>query len=107
MLRILKFKLDHRVDVPALREAFLDILRELSEGDLGPELGDLDQASVNVAGQDVLGMDIWFSTPCSDPNTSWEVACTVRERLLSRAAELEKSSGAKVFPEAASAAEAA
>ncbi len=100
MLRILRFKLDPRADVDRLRGAFHDILRELSDGELGAELGDVSEAVVNVAGQDVFGIDVWFSTPCKDPNTSWEVACTVRERLVARAAEIERESDAVIFPAA-------
>ena len=100
MLRILRFKLDPRADVDRLREAFHDILRELSDGELGAELGDVSEAVVNVAGQDVFGIDVWFSTPCKDPNTSWEVACRVRERLVARAAEIERESDAVIFPAA-------
>ncbi|WP_299817227.1 mechanosensitive ion channel domain-containing protein [uncultured Jannaschia sp.] len=98
MLRILQLKLDPRADVEELRRAFHDILRDLSNGELGAELGDLGEAVVNVAGQDVFGIDVWFSTPCKDPNTSWEVACTVRERLVARAAEIERDGDRPVFP---------
>ena len=98
MLRILRFKLDPRADVESLREAFHDILRDLYDGELGAELGDVSEAVVNVAGQDVFGIDVWFSTPCKDPNTSWEVACTVRERLVARAAEIEREGDRPVFP---------
>jgi small-conductance mechanosensitive channel len=100
MLRILKFKLAPEADIDALREAFMDILHDMAQSDSGAQLGDLDQAGVNVAGQDVFGIDVWFSTPCSDPNTSWEVACTVRERLVARAAEFEKAHDVTIFPEA-------
>ncbi|MCK0167037.1 mechanosensitive ion channel family protein [Jannaschia sp. S6380] len=103
MLRILKFKLDPRADIDALREAFREILEEVSASDLGAQLGDLEDASVNVAGQDVFGIDVWFSTPCTDPNTSWEVACTVRERLVARATEIEKSREDPIFPTAVAA----
>ena len=100
MLRILKFKLAHQADVQTLREAFEQILDQLSGEELGPELGDLSEASVNVAGQDVFGLDVWFSTPCKDPNTSWEVACTVRERLAARITEIEDEKGTAIFPDA-------
>jgi small-conductance mechanosensitive channel len=103
MLRILKFKLAPQADVDALRDAFMDILDDLSGGELAPELGDTADAGVNVAGQDVFGIDVWFSTPCTDPNTSWSVACTVRERLVAKMAALERERGAPVFPEAAAA----
>lgn len=97
MLRILKFKLNPRTDIQALRQAFEEIIDEVADGELGKQLGNLDQVEVNVAGQDVFGMDVWFSIPCADPNTSWEVACTVRERLLRRAADIETEDN-PVFP---------
>ena len=100
MLSILKFKLAPEADVQALREAFMAVLEELRDGELGPQIGEMSEASVNVAGQDVFGIDVWFSTPCADPNTSWEVACTVRERLVARAVEIEKRRGVQIFPEA-------
>ena len=104
MLRILKLRLDPRADVGALRDAFQKVLDEVSALDIGKNLADLDDAGVNVAGQDVLGIEVWFSVPCTDPNTSWEVACTVRERLVARASQIERESGKPVFPQAAAAA---
>ncbi len=99
MLRILKLQLDPRADVGALREAFNDILSEVANLDIGENLGDRDESSVNVADQDVFGIEVWFSIPCTDPNTSWEVACAVRERLIARAAQIEGKSGKPIFPE--------
>ncbi len=107
MLRILKLKLDPRADVPALRTAFQEILADVEGSELGDELGDLDNASVNVAGQDVFGVDVWFSVPCKDPNTSWEVACTVRERLVARAAGIAEETGTPIFPDGVAAGAAA
>ncbi|KKO49235.1 hypothetical protein VT06_08280 [Arsukibacterium sp. MJ3] len=98
MLRFLKLKLDSRADVEALRDAFHDILSEMKDSPMGDNLADLDGSSVNVAGQDVFGMEVWFAVPCSDPNTSWEVACSVRERLMARAASIEEDTGKPVFP---------
>ncbi|CTQ33080.1 mechanosensitive ion channel family protein [Jannaschia rubra] len=98
MLRVLELRLDPAADVEALRQAFHEALSEVADTDLGEELGDLDGASVNVSGQDVFGMEVWFSLPCTDPNTSWEVACAVRERLLARAARIEQDTGKPVFP---------
>ncbi|MGB3555071.1 MAG: mechanosensitive ion channel domain-containing protein [Jannaschia sp.] len=103
MLRILKFKLAPSADVEALRKAFLEIVSDLSDGELSDDVGDVDEASVNVAGQDVFGIDVWFSLPCTDPNTSWEVACTVRERLVAAANRIEEESGTAIFPEAVAA----
>ena len=103
MLRILKLKFSPQADISKLREIFLDVLDGLSKEELGEELGDMDEGAVNVAGQDVFGVDVWFNVPCRDPNTSWEVACNVREELLARARDLERESGTPVFPEAVAA----
>ncbi len=103
MLRVLKMKLDPQADIDALRDVFSDVLRDVAETDLGQNMDDLDGASVDVAGQDIFGIDVWFSIPCADPNSSWEVACAVRERLVARAAKLEKESGGKIFATAAAA----
>ncbi|WP_298433596.1 mechanosensitive ion channel domain-containing protein [uncultured Jannaschia sp.] len=101
MLRILKLKLAHTADVQAVREAFLDVLQAVKDDtDLTDDLGEIDEAGVNVAGQDVFGMDVWFSVPCTDPNTSWEVACTVRERLLAAITEMQRNGDEQLFPEA-------
>ncbi|TFL17861.1 mechanosensitive ion channel family protein [Jannaschia formosa] len=100
MIRILKLKFAPTADVERLRAAFMEVLEEVSQSELGSELDDLDGASVSVAEQDVFGMDVWFFTPCTDPNTSWEVACTVREKLLARAVEIEKQGELPVFPDA-------
>ena len=101
MLRTLKLKLNPRADVERLRQAFNAVLEEVAATDIGDNLGDLAGSSVNVADQDVFGMEVWFSLPCTDPNTSWEVACTVRERLLARAARIEAEGDTPVFPEVA------
>lgn len=107
MLRVLKLKLDPRADVDALRDAFNEILAEVSDMEIGKNLADLDDSSVNVADQDVFGIEVWFSVPCTDPNTSWEVACTVREKLIARAAQIEADSGKPIFPESVAGATAA
>lgn len=99
MLRVLKFKLDPRTDVDALRDAFVEIATEAAEGDLKGKLGDLSNLGVNVAGQDVFGIDVWFNLPCADANTSFEAACVVRERLVARAAEIADRNDTPVFPE--------
>ncbi|MCX7567725.1 mechanosensitive ion channel [Sulfitobacter sp. F26169L] len=104
MLRIIKLKLDPRADVSALRDAFNDVLQKVSDSDTGRNLDDLSGSSVNVADQDAFGIEVWFSIPCKDPNTSWEVACDVRERLVAKAAQIEEESGRHVFPESITAA---
>ena len=103
MLRVLKFKLSPRADVGAMRTAFNEVLETLGSEKLGDELGDLEEAAVNVAGQDVFGIDVWFSVPCRDPNTSWEVACNVRKALVARGRRIEEETGRPVFPEAVAA----
>ncbi|MGP9804908.1 mechanosensitive ion channel family protein [Paracoccus sp. NSM] len=103
MLRILKLKLDPHADIDRLREAFTEVLRQVASLDIGQNISDLDGASVNVADQDIFGITVWFSVPCTDPNTSWEVACTVRERLVARLAQIERQSGGKVFAAAVAA----
>ncbi len=98
MVRLLKFKLDPRIDIAALRAAFDQVLDAMAETDLGADLGDLAEAEVNITGQDAFGIDVWCSVPCKDPNTSWEMACTAREKLVTRLVDLEKDSGRPVFP---------
>ncbi|HBS50413.1 MAG TPA: mechanosensitive ion channel protein MscS [Rhodobacteraceae bacterium] len=96
MLRIIKLKLAHDVDVGPLREAFDAVLHEIDQ----EELDDLSQSAVWVAGQDVFGTDVWFAVPCIDPNTSWEMACQARERLLRRITEIGEETDRQMFPEA-------
>ncbi|TJZ93087.1 mechanosensitive ion channel [Paracoccus gahaiensis] len=97
MLRVIKLKLDPHADIDALRKAFDGALREVAALDIGENMGDLEGSSVSVADQDVFGIEVWFSVPCADPNTSWEVACAVRERLIARAAQLDEDTGNRVF----------
>ncbi|ABD55444.1 mechanosensitive ion channel family protein [Jannaschia sp. CCS1] len=99
--RILKLKLSPEADVAALREAFNDIMDDMKAGELGSELGDLEEATVNVAGQDALGVDVWFAVPCLDPSTQWEVSCEARERLIKAASQIAEQTGRAVFPEGA------
>ncbi|WP_299658033.1 mechanosensitive ion channel family protein [uncultured Tateyamaria sp.] len=102
MLRIIKVKCAHDADVGLLRDAFMGILDELDQD----QLGDRDSAKVRVAGQDVFGKDVWFALPCSDPNTSWDVACDARERLLAAGTRIAEDRNVVIFPDA-NAAEAA
>lgn len=102
MLRILKFKLEPSADLDALRSAFDDVIASLDPD----EIDDAEKSQVVVTGQDIFGIDVWFYVPCADPNTSWDLACEAREKLIRRIVELEKSTGEQIFPEA-SAAEAA
>lgn len=96
MLRVIKVRTAHGADVQRLRETFDEVIDELDQA----ELGDLDTRAVYVAGQDVFGKDVWFCLPCADPNTSWDMACRARERLLAKAAEIEREDDAEIFPDA-------
>lgn len=96
MLRIIKVKCAHDADVDQLRDAFDRIIDDLDQG----ELGDLDKVKVRVADQDVFGKDVWFALPCIDPNTSWDLACIAREKLMSEGARIAQETGIDVFPDA-------
>lgn len=100
MLRVIKLKLDPHADIAALRHAFDEALQAVAATENGDNMQDLAGSSVNVADQDVLGIEVWFSVPCADPNTSWEVACAVREQLIARAARLERETGQTIFASA-------
>lgn len=65
------------------------------------ELDDLEKVAVKVTGQDVFGMDVWFLVPCLDPNTSWDIACVAREKLLERLARHEQENDVTLFPNCA------
>ncbi|WP_172294159.1 mechanosensitive ion channel family protein [Pseudoruegeria sp. HB172150] len=96
MLRIIKLQFSHTADVDRLRAIFDDVIADLDQ----EELGRLEEVSVRVAAQDVFGKEVWFALPCADPNTSWDIACEAREKILARAAEAEQSGEDKMFPEA-------
>ncbi len=95
MLRIIKLKCAHDADVDALRSAFSEIISELDSD----YLGDIELAKVRVADQDVFGKEIWFALPCADPNSSWDVACQAREKLIARGNEIARGSSGAVFPD--------
>ncbi|WP_072295887.1 mechanosensitive ion channel family protein [Paracoccus sp. SM22M-07] len=98
MLRVIKLRLDSRADISALRRIFDQILVDVKNEDMGKNLTQLDGSSVNVAEHDAFGLVVWFSVPCADPNTSWELSCAVRERLVAQAARHEAETGQPVFP---------
>ena len=98
MLRVIKLRLDSRADISALRRIFDQILVDVKNEDMGKNLTQLDGSSVNVAEHDAFGLVVWFSVPCADPNTSWELSCAVRERLVAQAARYEAETGQPVFP---------
>lgn len=97
MLRIIKINCAHDADVDRLRAGFDEIVARLDP----EELGDLSKVNVRVAGQDVFGKEVWFALPCSDPNTSWDVACLAREEILALGARIERDEAGDVFPTAA------
>ena len=95
MLRIIKLKVAHEANVELLREAFKDIVGDLDQS----ELGDLDKLKVRVAGQDVFGKDVWFALPCADPNSSWDIACIARERLIAAGSKIGQDQDTVIFPD--------
>ncbi len=96
MLRTIKIRCAHDADVDMLRDAFDAVIEELDQD----ELADLDRRAVRVADHDVFGMEVWFCLPCADPNTSWDVTCVAREKLMARMARIARREGTSVFPEA-------
>ena len=95
VVRQVVLKLAHTFDPERLRDAYERILGEIDAEDAGPE----EDRGIHVTGQDVFGQDVMFLIPCTNPNTAWEVECTVRRKLLLAAAELQED-GKPVFPEA-------
>ncbi|WP_299681465.1 mechanosensitive ion channel domain-containing protein [uncultured Roseobacter sp.] len=95
MLRIIKIKFAHDADVARLRQVFDDVVAELDS----EQLGDLDKVKVHVADQDVFGKDVWFALPCIDPNTSWDMACQAREKIIARSAWIAAEEDIEVFPQ--------
>lgn len=63
MLRIIKLKLAHDVDIDALRGVFDRVIDMLDQD----ELDDRDKAKVRLADQDVFGTEVWFYVPCRIP----------------------------------------
>lgn len=96
MLRVVKIKLSHMADVDVLRDTFEKVIDELDQ----KYVGNRDDVSVRVAGQDVFGKDVWFLLPCADPNTSWEAACDAREGIIAKIHELSEKQGFDYFPTA-------
>ena len=106
MVRTVELKLRHRADLDRLTEAYGRILDE-GRDDEDWSLGEDASRGVFVSGHDVFGMDVLFKVPTSDPNTAWDIACAVRQRLLAEAKRLEDEEGLHLFPEAAAAGAAA
>ena len=95
IIRTVTLRLAHEADVGAIRQIYEEVMAD-QEGDLGGE----ENMGVLVTGHDVFGKEVLFKVPCCDPNTSWSIACEVREKLLARLRELQEGSDAKVFPDA-------
>ncbi len=94
MMREVRLRLAHDVDVDRLRQIYDAVLDDLDDPTERPEA-----RAVYVTHQNVFGTEVLFLVPCEDPNRCWAFACEVREGLLKRIAEAEKD-GARIFPEA-------
>ncbi|MGR3321646.1 MAG: mechanosensitive ion channel family protein [Pseudooceanicola sp.] len=94
MMREVRLKFEHGVDVDRLRRIY-----ERSLDEIGDPSERKDARSVYVTDQDVFGTEVLFVVPCEDPNRAWAFACEMREVLLRQCAELERD-GETVFPEA-------
>ena len=94
MKRLVEIHVAHDAEVEELRDVFFEVIDEVEHEDLG----DRDEHEVRVTGQDVFGQIVTFCVTCNNPNTSWEVSCEVRERLIKRMQDME-SAGTRVFPE--------
>ncbi|SHF59072.1 Mechanosensitive ion channel [Loktanella atrilutea] len=95
MKRLIAVKVAHNADVAKLRQIFFDVIESVD----ADELGDNDEHLIMVTDHDVFGQEVTFALSCADPNTSFVVSCDVRERLIRRMQELERT-GVDVFPKA-------
>lgn len=95
MTRLIEIRVAHGADASVLRDAFSEVIEKVEQ----EQLGDADSHEVLVTSQDVFGQIVTFCVSCVNPNTSWELSCDVRERLISRMQKLEQS-GDTVFPDA-------
>ena len=93
MLRLVDIRVAHSADVGQLRDAFFDVLDEVDQ----EQRGDPEENKVVVTDQDVFGQVVSFCVSCANPNTSWDLSCDVRERLIRRMQKMEQS-GAAIFP---------
>ncbi len=92
--RLITLKLHHQADVEDLRRAFEEIAQGMDQDELGSD----EDRKVAVTGHDVFGQEVTFCLPCANPNTAWQIECTMREKLIRRAQEIEDR-GAPMFPE--------
>lgn len=95
MTRPIRMTFAQTADVEALRKAFFEIMDEIDDGTLGSK----EDAGVWVADQDVFGKKVLFGLPTPDQSTFWDLETACRERLLARAAELEKETGKPFLPQ--------
>lgn len=95
MTRPIRMTFAQTADVEALRKAFFEIMDEIDDGTLGAK----EDAGVWVADQDVFGKKVLFGLPTPDQSTFWDLETACRERLLARAAELEKETGKPFLPQ--------
>lgn len=87
LIKSVELRLDHRADVDRLREAFQQFIDEADD------VIDKDSAKVQVIGQDVNGMLVWFLASAEDPVTGWAMVCRLRETMLKAAARLDAETG--------------
>ncbi|MBY5988454.1 mechanosensitive ion channel family protein [Roseovarius atlanticus] len=95
MTRPIRLTFAQTADVSALRTAFFQIMDEIDDGTLGSR----DDAGVWVEDQDIFGKKVLFALPTPDQSTFWDLETACRERLLTRAAELEKETGKPFLPQ--------
>ncbi|MEQ5868829.1 mechanosensitive ion channel [Sagittula sp. NFXS13] len=95
MQRVISFKLVPTVDIEELRTCFEEVMDDLDPD----QLDDRDKAQVRISGQDVFGVEVLFILPCKDPNTSWDLTCIAREKLVKCMNQMAKTKGMPVFPE--------
>ena len=93
MLRLVDIRVTHSADVAQLRDLFFEVLEEVEQ----EQRGDPEEDKLVVTDQDVFGQVLSFCVSCANPNTSWDLSCDVRERLIQRMQKMEQS-GAAIFP---------
>ncbi|WP_422826219.1 mechanosensitive ion channel family protein [Thalassococcus sp. BH17M4-6] len=95
MIREIEVHVAHDAEIAQLRDLFFEVLKEVDQDQVGSK----EDHQVLVTGQDVFGQIVTFCVACANPNTSWELSCDVRERLIRRMQELQ-SDGTQLFPDA-------
>ena len=95
MIRPIELTFAQEADIAPLRDFFLKTIEE-EDGD---ETGPLEDALVQVTGQDIFGKKVRFALPTPNPNTGWDMQCLMRERLLAEAARLQREGGPRMLPD--------